>query len=877
MFGKRKNEDFASEIEAHIRLEADRHRESGMSEAEALAAARRVFGNVTSSQERFYESRRWLWWDALRQDLRIAMRLLAKTPGWTAVAALTGALGIGAAVAIFSIVNTVLLRPLPFPHSNELYAVIESMKLGDFGVAPDYFTMRENLHASSGSSIQDMAAYDNSGVNWTGTEHAERLVASQVTASFFSVLQARPLYGRAFLPEEDRPGAEKVVVLSYGLWRRRFGADKAIIGQTIRLDRASVLVIGVMPRFFNFPRGSDLWLPLALDEAQQRQRKAMRIVEMIARAEPRAGAAEIHQELERLMNIVRNEYPRQSGSKGYPKAFVDSVRARARPLQEALTGDVRPALLLFSGAVGLMLLIVCFTVANLMLARATTRRREVAVRAALGSPRRRIVSQLLTESLLVSLLGGGLGLGLAALALKALNLSNRTGLPEVSMDATTAAFAAAVIILTGLAFGIVPALGSLGFGVREALQGESRSASSSSGLRRTRQAFVIAQLGLSLTLLIGAGLLAKSFYRLRNTPPGFRPENMLTARVNLTGPRYETLGRQLGFVQELLQRVSRLPGVESAAIGELPPMISGNSMNFRIESEPPVPRGQEPRTLVVDVSPDYFRAMGMSLVRGRLLTPRDDGQARLAVAVNETFARTFFPGRSALGRRISTKADEDDPGWAEIVGVVGDIRARGLDRDATPTVYVSYLQEQHPAFGRTNLLIRISGDPLSLVSSLEKTVASIDRDEPLFDAKTMEQRLSDMLGSRRFNAALTGAFALMAMFLACIGVYGVMSYLVTLRTSELGIRLALGAQRVQVLSMILREGAVLALIGISFGFAGALMLSRYLATLLYGVGTHDAATFLAAVLALLGAVMGACAIPGRRAANVDPAIALRHE
>ena len=874
MFRRRKDHDFTAEIEAHIRLEADRYVERGLSEEEALGAARRAFGNLTSSQERFYESRRWLWCDALRQDVRIGVRLLAKTPAWTATAALTVALGIGATAAIFSVVNAVLLRPLPFPHPKELYAVIETMKLGDFAVAPDYLSMRDNLH---GNYIQEMAAYDSAGVNWTGADRAERLVAGQVTASFFTTLQARPLYGRTFSPDEDRPGADKVVLLSYGLWRRKFGADRAIIGKTIRLDRTPALVIGVMPRSFDFPRGSELWLPLALDEAQQRQRKAMRIVEMIARAGPRASAAQIHQELQSLMAVAKNEYPAQSGAKGYPSDFVDSLRARARPLHDELTGDVRPALLLFSGAVGLMLLIVCFTVANLMLARATTRRREVAVRVALGSPRRRIVSQLLAESLLISLLGGGLGLGLAALAVKALNLSNRTGLPEVSLDGATAAFAAVVTILTGLGFGIAPALGSLGFGVREALQAESRSLGGSSGLRRTRQAFVIAQLALSLTLLIGAGLLAKSFYRLRNRPPGFRPENMLTARINLTGSSYENLGRQREFIQELLLRVCGLPGVEAAGIGELPPMLSENSMSFRIENGPHVPRGQEPRTLVADVSSDYFRAMGMSLIQGRLLTPRDGAEGPLAVAVNEAFARKFFPGQNALGRRISTKAEQDKPGWAEIVGVVGDIRARGLDQDATPTVYGSFLQEQHPAFGRTNLLMRVSGDPLSLVKPLEKLVASIDRDEPLFDAKTMERRLSDTLGSRRFNAVLTGAFALMAVFLASIGVYGVMSYLVTLRTSELAVRLALGAQRVQVLSMILREGVVLALIGIPLGVGGALVLSGYLATLLYGVGTHDAATFIVAILALFAAVMTACAIPGRRAANVDPATALRRD
>ncbi|HEY6343570.1 MAG TPA: ABC transporter permease [Bryobacteraceae bacterium] len=879
---RRKDDDFAVEIEAHIRLEADRLVERGMKEEEALAAARRAFGNPTRSQERFYDSRHWCWWDALSQDLRIATRLLRKTPGWTAVAALTVALGIGATAAIFSIVNAVLLRPLPFPHPEQLYAVIETMKLGDFAVAPDYLTMRDNR---DGGTLPEMAAYDSAGVNFAGADRAERLVAARVTASFFPTLQAQPLRGRIFSPEDDRPGADKVVLLSYGLWQRRFAGDPAIVGRKIRLDRSPALVIGIMPRSFDFPKGSDLWIPLALDEAQQRERKAMLIVEMIARAAPRASVVEVNRHLERLMASVKNEYPRQSGSKGYTKDFVQSLRARVRPLQEELTGDMRPALLLFSGAVGLMLLIVCFTVANLMLARATTRRREIAVRAALGSPRLRIASHLLTESLLVSLLGGALGLVLVITVIAVLNSSKETGLPQVSIDRATAAFAAVVTVLTGLAFGIAPALGSLGFGVREALESESRRASissalrlsSRSGLRRMRQALVVAQLGLSLTLLIGAGLLAKSFYRLRGTDPGFRPENMLTARLNLTGASYDTVERQRGFIQELLRRISGLPGVEAAGIGELLPIISGNSMNFRIENEPHVPRGQEPRTMVVDASPGYFPALGARLIQGRWLSERETAEAPLAVLVNETFARKFFPGGDVLGRRISTKADEDDPGWAEIVGILGDVRARGLDRDATPTVYVNFLQEKHAAFGSTALLIRTTSDPLGLVLPLEKLVASIDRDEPLFNAKTMEQRLSDSLGSRRFDAALTGSFALIAVFLASIGVYGVMSYLVTLRTSELGIRLALGARRVQVLSMILREGAVLALIGAALGLGGALALSRYLATLLYGVGTRDPATFAVAALALVAAVLAACAIPGRRAANVEPAIALRHD
>jgi predicted permease len=881
MADRRPPDDFNCEIEAHIRLDADRYRNRGMSEEDALAAARRTFGNVAKTQERFYESSRLLWWDALRQDIRVGVRLLAKTPSWTVVAVLTVALGIGGTAAIFSIVNAALLRPLPFPSSGHLYAVSETLKFGQSGLGPDYFTMRENLKRTYGASIQDMAAYDSGGVNWSEEDRAERFVAGQVTASFFSTLQVQPLHGRTFLPDEDRPGAEKVVLLSYSLWQRRFGSNPAIVGRRIRLDRAPALVIGIMPPSFDFPKGSDLWIPIAMDEAVQRQRKNMRIVGIIARSSGSATSAEVGAELDALMTVVKNEYPRSSSNqKGFAIGVVDSLRASAIPLQEQLVGNMRPVLLVFSGAVALMLLIVCFTVANLMLARATAKQREVAVRLALGSPRWRIVRQLLTESVLVSLLGGGFGLEFARVAITALNAVRQKvlpGLPEVGIDFRTAVFTFGITLVTGLVFGIAPSLGSIRLDMQEALQGESRSSSSRSGLRRMRQVLVVAQLGLSLTLLIGAGLLAKSFYHLRTINPGFHPENILTARVNLAGPSYSGIDRQRDFVNSLLENVSRLPGVLSAGIGAIPPGISGNSMLFRIDDQPAPDRVDGPRTWLIDTSAEYFSALGVPLVEGRHLLVTDRDGAPLVVVANDAFARKFFPGQSPIGHRVSTNPVDEDPRWAEIVGVVGSIRQAGLDQDVTPTLYRSYLQEPLPILVRSNLLIRTSGDPTLLTPSIERVLASMDRDQPLFDVKTMEERLSDSLISRRFNAALTGTFAAIATFLAAIGVYGMMSYLVTLRTSELGIRLAMGAQRGQILISVFREGISLALIGVALGVVGALTLSRFLASLLYGVGTHDPSTFVFAAITLVAAVMAACAIPGRRAAQIDPVIALRHD
>jgi predicted permease len=876
MFRRRKGSDFSSEIEAHIRLEADHYRERGVSDEEALATARRAFGNVTSSRERFYESRRWLWWEHLRQDVRLAVRLLAKTPGWTAVAALTVALGIGATAAIFSIVNTVVLRPLPFPHQDQLYSVIEMLgrPKSEGAVAGDYFTMRENLHKASEEGIGDMTAYDMAGVTWSGADGAEQWTAGLATASFFPVLQIKPLYGRAFRPEEDLPDADTVAVLSYGLWLRKFAGDPGIVGQKIRLNRAPVTVIGVMPRSFDFPKGAELWLPMALDEAAERERKLMAGVNIVARAKPGAPLPRLNAELEQLTGVVFDEYP----SRMHGRGFIEGMRIFARPLQESLTGNVRPALQVFAGAVGLMLMIVCFNVANLMLTRATARRREIAVRVALGAPRRRIVSQLLTESLLVSLLGGGLGLGLALAAIAALNSSRQAtlaALPEISIDTATAAFALFVTILSGIVFGLAPSLGSLGFSVREALQGESRSVSAGTGLRRMRQALVVAQLGLSLTLLTGAGLLAKSFLQLRNTNPGFHPENVLTARIRLVGEGYGTIQQQTVFFENLLDKLKRVPAVESAAVAPMPIGDSGSFMlGFHIEGQPEVPPGQASLIGWLTVSPDYFKTLGIPLRQGRLLTSHDSVETQRVVVVNEAFVQRYFPGQNPLGHRISLSQPD---AWEEIVGVVGNIHQGGLDREAGPALYRSFLQENNPVLRGASILIRAASDPTSLTPILREVATSIDRDAPVFDIKTMEQRVTDSLGSRRFNAALIGCFALMAAILAAIGVYGVMSYLVMLRTSEIGIRLALGAPSGQVLGMIVREGLVLGLLGGVLGIGGALGLSRYLATLLYGVGTRDPATFCIATAALCGAVLAACFVPGRRAAHIDPVAALRHE
>jgi putative ABC transport system permease protein len=764
---------------------------------------------------------------------------------------------------VFSVVYAMLVRPLPFPQPNQLYWITELLgrPKQETSVAGDYFTMRESMRGFS-----DMAAYDSFSVNWTGPRGPKQLTTGAVTSSFFSVLQTKPLLGRTFLPEEDLPGHNQAAILSYELWQREFGGDPALVGQTIRLNRNPVNVVGIMPRGFALPRGSDLWMPLDVDEAEQRQRKAMRIVQVIARSN--LPLTQVNEELARLTGIVLNEYPSQGRGSG----LVDGLRIYADSFQARLVKELRPGLLVFSGAVALMLMIVCFNVANLMLARATVRRREIAVRVALGAPRRRIVSQLFTESWLVSFLGGAVGLGLAALAIKLLSVSLAmlpSGLPEVSINPETAAFAVLLAILTGLVFGAVPAFGSHGFSVREALHRETRSSTGNLALRSMRQGLVVAQLALSLILLIGAGLLAKSFLQLRNTDPGFNPAKVFTARIALAETAYPTVQTQHDFVDRVLSSVQGVPGVESAAV-----MGGLNSGFFLIENRPDR-RDEFSRTTTMGVTDEYFRSLGLRLLKGRLLSASDAPGRLSVVVVNDSFARNFFPGENPLGRRISIGIAAM-PEWREIVGVVGDSRQFALDRDPGPTVYRSIRQDQNPFLLRMTLFVH-SANPAPLGPTVERIVSAIDPDEPVYDVKTMEDRLSDSIGTPRFNASVVGSFALMAAFLASIGVYGVMSYLVTLRSQEMGIRLALGARPVQIERLILREGVVLGSIGAALGIAGALGLSRFLAALLRGVNTLDPTTFVAVTAVLFGIVLAACYFPGHRAAHADPLTVLRHE
>jgi len=811
--------------------------------------------------------------DHMWGDLRYSIRLLRRTPSWTALAALTIALGIAGTATMFSIVNAVLLHPLPVLQPNQVFWISELLFnfRSEMALAGDYFTMREQAQ-----TFRQIAAFSTSGVNWTGTDRPQQLTATRVTASFFPLLGIAPLYGRTFRPEEDTPRAGAVVVLSYALWQRRFGGDPSILGKTIRLDREAALVIGIMPRRFDFPKGAELWLPFRLDETEQRQRQKLVLVSIVARAREGVSAARIAGEANRLTRIVENEY-RANG-------VVADAKIIARPMQEHLAGKIRPAILVLSGAVTLMLMIGCFNVANLSLARASGRRREIIVRAALGAPRKRIISQVLTESLIVSLAGGVLGIGLTSAAVAILNSSRPVALadfPEVSIDAVSIGFALTLSLLLGLVSSLAPALKAAGLPGREALHGDRRAAGSRS-LRKLRQGLIVAQLGASLTLLIAAGLLTKSFLKLRDVDPGFRPDGVLTARINLAGPAYSSSRRQIEFYERLLAKLRSMPAVASAAVTTSIPLNGDglpNAAALQIENRPASSRiDQELQAGVMYVSPDFFGALSIPLLEGRFLDARDGPGAPETVVVNEAFQRRFFSGDGAVGRRIRIGGGNGP--WLEIVGVVGNVRQDGLDRENRPWLYQCYLQvaaDDSHLLTRMGVVIRTSSDSTLISSAVVKLVAAIDPDQVPYDLKMMEQRLAGSLAPRRFYTVWIGSFAAIAILLAAIGVYGVISYLMTMRTQEIGIRVALGARPGQVLRLVCSEGLMMGLTGSAIGLAGAYSFRRFVSALLVAVSSLDPEIYAGCTIALLVVALAACYRPGLRAARADPLISLRHD
>jgi putative ABC transport system permease protein len=809
------------------------------------------------------------------ESLRHAVRALRRDPILWSTATFTLALCIGANTTVFSLVNSILLRPLPFPDSGRIYWVSERLgkSQAEVGLGADYYSLREAHRL-----FADVGAFDPLTLNWSGREKPEQLDAAQVTPSFFSVLGTAPTMGRYLARAEEGRDAPPVVVVSYPFWRGRLGGNPHAVGETLTLDGLPHTIVGVMPQGFDYPRGTQIWRPLPMDEAGQRPRSAMRpmrLVNMLARLKSPLRDEQLQAQLPPLTASIRAEYPKDFETAG----FLDGMRILATPLQRRITGDLRPALMVLSCAVLLVLLIACANLANLLLARAAARDREMAVRMALGSGKARVVRQMLQESLLLALPGGLAGIALAWFAIALLNAWKPLVLdryPPVVMDLRTLAFTVALTVITGLVFGIAPALGVSGVKIQEALKSAGSGHSGSRASARLRRSLVVVELGVSLVLLIAAGLLARSFLNLAHTELGFPAANLLTLRVNLTAPEYATWKAQQRYYAQALERVRQLPMVRSAAVSTDLPLTGDHSFqtnSFQVAGRALLPMAQRPHANLTIASLDFFRTMGIPLRSGRLIQVAEKEPDD--VVVNEAFARQIFPGEDPLGRRI-VFGRNDANRWT-IVGVVGNIRGSELGAEPEPRMYRSIGQNEDRFLSLMRLSVRTTGDPLAMSRAVEGQLYAVDRSQPVFDVKTMEQRVADTLAPQRFQLLLIGTFAAMAVILAALGVYGVMAYLVTRRTREIGIRMAIGARPEQVRRQILRESLALAATAVAAGVAGAWGLTRYLTAMLYGVTPLDGVTFSAAALLLVAVAMAASLLPARKASRVDPVVALREE
>jgi len=864
------------ELRFHLALQVEANLAAGMSPGDACRAALRNFDGLTQSREKCRDARRMNMLDNFMRDLRYALRGLRRDRVLTVTATLTLAACIGANTTIFSLVDSILLRPLPYPGSDRLCWVTERMgrQQTEIVTGADYYSVRAENRA-----FEDVAAFDGATVSWTGPEKAEQLDAAQVTPSFFHVLGTQPMMGRYLAAGEEGPKAPPVVVLSYALWRSRFGSDPHIVGKSIVVDRLPATIVGVMPQGFDYPRGTKLWSPMAMDEASQLPRLAtrpMRLVDVIAKLKPGVTRAQVDTELKRLASDIRGQYPKEFLAGG----FLNGMMILARPLQDVMVGNLRPALLALSGGVGLLLLIACVNVANLMLARSAARQREAAVRLALGCDRWRVMRQVLTESMALAIPGGVAGVLIAIGAVRLLNAWQPlvlTNYPPVSLDLPVLLFTFGLSVMTGLLFGVAPAFATARTSVQDALRGAGSTLSGGRGTARLRRVLVVMELAISLMLLIGAGLLGRSFIRLAATPLGFRSENLLTFRLNLTGAQYNTGIKQIAFYDDLLPQLRRLPGVTAAAYTTTMPLSGGaySRMRFRVLGAAPLPLAQRPETELAVVSPSFFRTMGIPMRGGRTFDAQDSRNSPTTIIVNEAFARRIFHGRSAIGQRIAS--GPNDRKAYTIAGVVGDVRGAELGVEPGPLAYECSCQANSPFETRMVVSLRTTGDPRDSISGVEGQVRAIDRDLPVYDVKTMDQRLADSLAPQRFNLMLIGVFAVLAILLAAMGIYGVMSWLVARRTREIGIRIALGARREQVLGLILSESAALTVFAVIAGLAGAWGLTRYLKSMLYGVTALDAVTFVLMPAVLVAIALFASAAPAMRASRVDPASTLREE
>lgn len=810
--------------------------------------------------------------DTIIKDIRYGVRGLLKHPGFTAIVVITLALGIGASTAIFSVVNSVVLRPLPYRTAERIVAIQEHDPNGRRGqsTSANFYDWRQQ-----NTVFEHLSAIKITTTNLALSDHAERIDLAQTNADFFDIFGITPQYGRLFIPQDEQAGHEPVVVMSHALWQRRFGSDPSLVGRSITLDGRNYNVVGIAPPGFQYPDKTELWLPpLRLvpelyPDQDVTQTRRMGYLTVVALLKPGVSLQQAAGEMETITARLRQQYP-DSNNKRFNRVVS---------LHQHLVGDTNKLLWLLLGAVTFVLLIGCANVANLLLASGASRHKEMAIRAALGASRWRVIRQLFTESTLLALTGGVVGLLIAFWGLAAITKLLPADFPrlnEIHIDLRVLGFTFAASMLTGILFGLVPALQVSRPDVQEAIRETGRGTSGSRRQSRLRQALIVVEVALSVVLLAGAGLLFRSFLRLQSVDTGFSSQQVLTARLTPSGTNYANDADYAKFYNGVIEKVSAIPGVQDAGLINTLPLFKGPTSGFRVEGRPVTTPDKWPSVNYRVVSPNYFRAMGIPVLQGRTYTDRDNQNAPLVMMVNQQLAREIFPDENPVGKRITFGGTNTDgqPRWFEIVGVVANVRSVELREEPTAELYFSSQQDLWPAM---SLVVRSSVEPSSLSASVRQAVNEVDRSVPVADVKTMDHVVSESITQPRFNLFLLGLFSAVAMILSAAGIYGVTAYTVTQRTHELGIRIALGAQVGDVLKMILGQGMAVIGIGLVAGLAAAFGLMRLLRSLLFGVGENDPLTFAAITGVLVLVALIACYIPARRATKVDPLVALRAE
>jgi len=879
MFGrKRKLDEFDAEIAAHLQLEFERQQELGLTEEEARAAARRAFGNVMQVKERFYESGRWLWWDHFCQDVRYGARMLRKSPGFAVIAILTLAIGIGANTALFSVVNGVLLNPLPYAEPERLVALYTHAYQAD-KASISYPNFLDWSHQNR--SFSSLAAFRGETFTMTGMGEPERLDANMVSATFFPLLGVNPIIGRNFEEKEDQLGAAHAALIGEGLWKRKFGSAPDIVGKTIRLDGDLYTITGVIPATFhyandNYHSKAEVYVPLGQwNNPLFRDRRTGMGMDAVGRLKQGVTLAQANSDMSGVANHLAEVYP--DVDKGQGITLV--------PLKHNLVGDIQPFLLMLLGAVGFVLLIACANVANLLLARSTGRTREFAIRNALGAGNGRVVRQLLTECVLLALIGGALGTLLAAWGTKAALKLLPEALPranEIDLDARVLLFTLGASVFAGILFGLVPAFKSPRSDIQGTLREGGRGLSSAH--HRTQSAFVAMEMALAVVLLVAAGLMIRSLTKIWRVDPGFDPNNVAFFSFGTAQSLGATPDAIRQSYRQIHDAIAAVPGVESVSLsGASIPMETDSELPFWLEGEPkPTSQADMKMSLFFAIQPDYLKVMKIPLKRGRFITQSDTAGSPFVTVIDERFAKQYFGNHDPIGKHVNLGILDQ---IAEIVGIVGHQNEWGLDSDSTNAIQAQcyFSIEQMPdsllsAFERgANGIVRTSYVQSDVAASLSRAVQTVSSDSVVYDVESMKGIISDSLATKRFAMALLGVFAVLAIVLSSIGIYGVISYIVGQRTHEIGIRMALGAERSTVVTMVLRQAGRMAVFGVVAGLLAAALLGRLMASMLFGVSFYDALTFSIVAAILLVVALAACWIPAHRASRVDPMVALRYE